>query len=60
MFPLDVPIVIQDGIIAALFAAAAGLLLYKMLRKKSKSCPACAGDCAPVSNTPVASKLSPP
>jgi hypothetical protein len=43
---LDVPILIQDGIIVALFAGAAGFLLYKKLRKKTKSCPACAGDCA--------------
>ncbi len=42
---LDVPIVIQDGIIVALFAGALGFMLYKKLRKKSKSCPACAGDC---------------
>ena len=42
---LDVPIVLQDGIIIALFAGALGFMLYKKLRKKSKSCPACAGDC---------------
>lgn len=58
MFPLDVPIVIQDGIIVSLFASAAGFLLYKKLRKKPKSCPACAGDCTLPSNTPVVSKSS--
>lgn len=42
---LDVPIVLQDGIIVALFAGALGFMVYKKLRKKSKSCPACAGDC---------------
>ena len=41
----DVPIVLQDGIIVALFAGAFGFMIYKKLRKKSKSCPACAGDC---------------
>jgi hypothetical protein len=58
VFPLDVPIVIQDGIIVSLFASALVFLLYKKLRKKSKSCPACAGDCTPPSNTPVVSKSS--
>ncbi len=43
---LDVPMVLQDGIIVALFAGALGFMVYKKLRKKSKSCPACAGDCA--------------
>ena len=42
---LDVPIVLQDGIIVTLFASALGFMLYKKLRKKSKSCPACTGDC---------------
>jgi hypothetical protein len=43
---LDVPILIQDGIIIALFTGALGFMLYKKLRRKEKSCPACAGDCA--------------
>ncbi|MCI0330175.1 MAG: FeoB-associated Cys-rich membrane protein [candidate division Zixibacteria bacterium] len=54
MFPLDIPIVLQDGIVAALFVFAAGFLLYKKLRKKSKSCPACKGSCTPASNLPAA------
>ncbi len=55
MFPLDVPIVIQDGIVVALFASALGFLLYKKLRKKPKSCPACSGDCTPASSLTIAS-----
>ncbi len=55
MFPLDMPIVIQDGIVAALFVSALGFLLYKKLRKKPKSCSACAGNCAPTANLPAVS-----
>lgn len=58
MFPLDVPIVIQDGIVVALFASALGFLLYKKLHKKPKSCPACSGDCAPTSNLSLTSSLT--
>jgi hypothetical protein len=58
MFPLEVPVIVQDGIIVALFATAVGFLLYKKLRKKGKSCPACAGDCTPLSNTPAVSTSS--
>lgn len=58
MFPLDVPIVIQDGIVVALFASAAGFMVYKKLRRKSKSCPACEGDCATASKFPMASSPS--
>lgn len=50
MFPLDVPIVIQDGIVAALFASALGFMAFRKLRKKSKSCPSCEGDCSPSAN----------
>ena len=50
MFPIDVPIIIQDGIVAALFASAAGFMLYRRLKKKAKSCPACQGECAPSGN----------
>ncbi|HLG93641.1 MAG TPA: hypothetical protein VI546_02290 [candidate division Zixibacteria bacterium] len=52
MFPLDVPIIIQDGIVVALFASALGVLLYKKLRRKSKACPACEGGCVRGSNLP--------
>lgn len=54
MFPLDVPIVIQDGIVVALFASALGFLLYKKLRKKTKTCPACSGDCNSTPQPPAA------
>ncbi len=50
MFPLDVPIIIQDGIVVALFASAAGFMLYRRLKKKPKSCPTCQGECAPSGN----------
>jgi len=52
VFPLDVPIVLQDGIVVALFASAAGFILYRRLKKKPKSCPACQGECAPSGNLP--------
>lgn len=52
---LDVPIVIQDGIVATLFASALGFMIYRKLRRKSKSCPTCEGGCTPASNLPVAS-----
>jgi hypothetical protein len=45
---LDLPIVIQDGIVVALFASALGFMIYRKLRRKSKSCPACSGECDPL------------
>jgi|GEM_PF-4055991 len=51
MFPLEIPIAAQDGIIVVLFVAAAGFLLYKKLRKKAKSCPACEGSCGSTSHS---------
>ena len=59
MFPINVPIVLQDGIVIALFASAAGFLLFKKRRKKSKSCPACEGSCASSSNLPAAPSSQP-
>ncbi len=52
---LDVPIVIQDGIVVALFVSALGFMIYRKLRRKSKPCPACEGGCSPASNLPAAS-----
>ena len=46
---LDIPIVIQDGIIVALLVSAVGLLLYRRWKRKPKSCPACEGACPPAS-----------
>ena len=55
MFPLDLPIIIQDGIVVVLFASAIGFMLYRRLKKKPKPCPSCSGECAPASHLPVAS-----